>query len=305
MTLFINGLGLCRRDGIRLLAPLTLALRPGERLALLGESGSGKSLLAQAIFGVLPPGVLQTEGSIEAFGVPLDRPSSARDSIRGRQLGWVPQDPLGALNPILSLGAQITLLPRIHRKESRSVALHRLAPLLSRLQLPQGSAFLRRLPGELSGGQRQRFALAVALSCDPDLVVLDEPTTALDPDLQAEFLALLGELRRGRSLGWLWITHEPAVAQAMADRVIVLYGGEILEAGPTARILQTPTHPYTRRLLAASRGELSTEFGFLEAPERRPSGCPFRPRCPEARPECTHVIPWRGHPEDGIRCLAR
>jgi len=305
MTLFINGLGLCRRDGVRLVAPLTLALHPGERIALLGESGSGKSLLAQAIFGVLPPGVIQTEGTLEVFGVPLDRPSSDRDSVRGRRLGWVPQDPLGALNPILSLEAQLTLLPRIHRYASRRAALDRLAPLLTRLQLPQTPAFLRRLPGELSGGQRQRITLAIALSCDPELLVLDEPTTALDPDLQAEFLTLLAELQGHRRLGWLWITHDPAVAQAMADRVIVLYGGEVLEAGPTERVLQTPTHPYTQRLLAASRGEPSTESGFLEAPERRPLGCPFQPRCPEGRLECNQTIPWQGQPGDGIRCLAR
>ncbi len=305
MTLFINGLGLCRRDGVRLVAPLSLALHPGERIALLGESGSGKSLLAQAIFGVLPSGVIQTEGSLEAFGVPLDRASSARDSVRGRRLGWVPQDPLGALNPILSLEAQLALLPWVHRRESRRAALDRLAPLLTRLQLPQTPAFLQRLPGELSGGQRQRIALAIALSCDPELLVLDEPTTALDPDLQSEFLALLAELQRHRKLGWLWITHDPAVAKTMADRVIVLYGGQVLEAGPTERVLQAPAHPYTRRLLAASWGEPSMESGFLEAPERRSPGCPFRPRCPQGRTQCGQVIPWVGHPEDGIRCLAR
>ncbi len=305
MTLFINGLGLRRRDGVRLVAPLTLALHPGERMALLGESGSGKSLLAQAIFGVLPPGVTQTEGSLKAFGVPLDRPGSARDSIRGSRLAWVSQDPLEALNPILGIGDQLTLLPWVHRREPRRVALDRLAPLLARLQLPQTEAFLGRLPGELSGGQRQRVALAVALSCDPDLMVLDEPTTALDPALQAEYLGLLSELQGSRRLGWLWITHSPAVAQAVADRVVVLYGGEVVEAGPAQRVLQNPTHPYTQRLLLASRGEPTQEAGFLEAPERRPSGCPFTPRCPEATPECGQAIPWRGAPEDGIRCLAR
>lgn len=305
MTLFINGLGLRRRDGVRLVAPLTLTLHPGERIALLGESGSGKSLLAQAIFGVLPAGVIHTEGSLEAFGVPLDRPGSAQDRVRGSCLSWVPQDPLEALNPILGIGDQISLLPWVHRRESRRVALDRLAPLLARLQLPQTAAFLGRLPGELSGGQRQRVALAVALSCDPELMVLDEPTTALDPPLQTEYLSFLSELQASRGLGWLWITHSPAVAQAVADRVVVLYGGEIVEAGPAQRVLQTPRHPYTQRLLLASRGEPTQEAGFLEAPERRPSGCPFTPRCPEATQECGQAIPWRGAPEDGIRCLAR
>jgi len=305
MTLSIKDLGLCRKDGVRLLAPFTLTLRPGERIALLGESGSGKSLLARAIFGVLPAGVRQTQDSLEAFGVPMDRPSPARDTIRGRRLAWVPQDPLEALNPILSIGDQLTLLPWVHRREARREALDRLAPLLTKLQLPQTSAFLRRLPGELSGGQRQRIALAVALSCDPELLLLDEATTALDPALQTEFLAILAELQASRRLGWLWITHSPAVAQAMADRVMVLYGGELVEAGPTRRVLQCPTHPYTQRLLSASRGEPSLEAGFLEAPERRPPGCPFKPRCPQGRPQCDQAIPWQGHPEDGVRCLTR
>lgn len=304
MALLIKHLDLRRQDGVRLLAPFDLALSPGDRVALAGESGSGKSLLAQAIFGVLPPGVHQAGGSLEAFGVPLDRPGPGRDRIRGRRLAWVPQDPLGAMNPLLRIQDHLSLLPRIHRGENPREALARMAPLLERLRLPRDRAFLRRFPGELSGGQRQRVALAMALSCDPELLVLDEPTTALDPALQEEFLAVMSALQADHGLGWIWITHDLDVAAAVADRVIVLYGGETLEAGPAERLLRAPAHPYTRRLLAAARGEPSRDAGFLEAPERRPTGCPFQPRCPEVGSTCACWAPWRGSPGEGIRCEA-
>ena len=301
MTLFINSLGLCRRDGVRLLAPLSLALHPGQRQVILGESGSGKSLLVHAIFGVLPAGVRQTEGNAIAFDVPLDRPG-ARDGIRGRRLAWVPQDPLMALNSILNIQEQLALLPGVHLGESRPATLNRLAPLLENLRLPSDPAFLRRLPGEISGGQRQRVALAMALSCDPDLLILDEPTSALDPKLQQEMVSLLTTLQRDRKLGWLWITHDPAVARCVSDRIIVLYGGQVMEAGPTERLLNAPAHPYTQRLLLAAKGEPCQEGGFLEAPEQRPLGCPFRPRCPQAAPQCAQEVSWRGDLEEGVRC---
>jgi oligopeptide/dipeptide ABC transporter ATP-binding protein len=298
-------LDLRRRDGVCLLAPFELTLLPGQRVALAGESGSGKSLLLQAIFGVLPPGVYQAGGTIEAFGTPLDRPNRARDHIRGNRLAWVPQDPLAALNPFLMIQDQLTLLPRVHRGEARQSALRRMGPLLERLGLPQDRTFLRRFPQELSGGQGQRVALAMALSCDPELIVLDEPTSALDPGLQMEFQAILSDLRTDRGLGWLWITHDLEAVATQADRVIVLYGGEMLEAGPADKLLNAPAHPYTQRLLSAARGEPSQEAGFLEAPERRPVGCPFQPRCPKVTPSCSHWAPWQGTPEDGIRCEAR
>jgi oligopeptide/dipeptide ABC transporter ATP-binding protein len=272
-------------------------------MALVGESGSGKSLLAQAIFGVLPPGLRQAGGTLEAFGIPLDRPSRERDRIRGSRLAWVPQDALATLSPLLNVQDHLSILPRVHRGESRRAALARLGPLLERLGLPSGGAFFRRLPRELSGGQRQRLALAIALSCDPELLVLDEPTAALDPELRTGYAAALAELQAARALGWLWITHDLDQAAAIADRVVVLYGGVTLETGPAEALLRSPTHPYTRRLLSAARGEPSGEGGFLEAPGRRPSGCPFRLRCPAAAADCAGPVPWRGSLENGYRCL--
>ncbi len=302
MTLTIRGLSLERNDGIPLLAPTSLGLAPGERVGLVGESGSGKSLLVQAAFGVLPQGVKQSSGTVEAFDVPMDRPHPARDRVRGRRLAWIAQDPLQALNPFLRVREQLNLLPSVHLKESTEGTLRRLGPMLERLRLPADRAFLRRYPHELSGGQRQRLVLAMALSCDPDLLVLDEPTTALDPTVQAEFLGLASELQRERGLGYLWITHDLGVVATVTDRVLVLYGGHLMEAGPTARVIREPRHPYTRRLLSAARREPASEGGFLPAPGERPAGCPFRGRCPEERPSCAAWGPWRGSEEDGVRC---
>jgi len=302
MSLIVEELVLQRADGVRLLGPLSLSLAHGERLGLAGESGSGKSLLARALFGVLPPGVVQTGGSMGAFGVHLDRPGPGRDAIRGARLAWVPQDPLGALNPLLTLGEHLSLLPGIHRQETQAAALRRLGPLLERLRLPGDASFLARFPHQLSGGQRQRLCLAMALSCDPELLVLDEPTTALDPLVQRDFLELMQELQRERSLGFLWITHDLAVASQVCERLLVLYGGAAMEAGPVARLLTAPRHPYTARLLQAARHQPTDEAGFLPAPQDRPAGCPFQPRCERAQTDCAAWGPWQGPVVDGLRC---
>lgn len=302
MPLEIKALKLVRTDGISLLGPLSLRVQAGERVGLVGESGSGKSLLIQAAFGVLPRGVRQDGGSIEAFGVPMDRPHPERDAIRGRRLAWVAQDPQQALNPFLRVQEQLNLLPSVHLKEGKTATLARLEPLLERLRLPRDQHFFKRYPHELSGGQRQRLVLAMALSCDPELLVLDEPTTALDPTVQAEFLSLVGELQQERSLGWLWITHDLGVVASVTDRLVVLYGGEPLEAGPTERLIRAPRHPYTQRLLSAARREPATEAGYLAAPGERPEGCPFRGRCPQEQTSCGSWAPWQGTPVDGLRC---
>ncbi|MDR3682256.1 MAG: ABC transporter ATP-binding protein [Geothrix sp.] len=302
MVLRIDDLILRRAGGVCLLGPLSLTLAPGDRLGLLGESGSGKSLLIQALFGVLPPGVVQSGGTLSAFGIPMDVPGPRRDALRGARLAWVPQDPLQGLNPLLTVAEHLALLPGIHRKESRREALARLAPLVARLGLPSDPAFLDRFPHQLSGGQRQRLCLAMALSCDPELLILDEPTTALDPLVQRAFLDLVLDLQRERGLGFLWITHDLALASAACDRLLVLYGGQPLEAGPIGNLLSAPRHPYTARLVEAARRQPSMEAGFLPAPEDRPEGCPYQPRCAFRQASCTTWKPWRNTPEAGFRC---
>jgi peptide/nickel transport system ATP-binding protein len=303
MSLNIHDLELQRADGASLLGPLTLDLPPGLRTGVVGESGSGKSLLVQALFGVLPPGVKQTFGSISAWGVAMDQPTPARDQVRGARLGWVPQDPLQALNPFLRVEDHLGLLPAVHRKESTETALARLTPLLQRLRLPLDRAFLRRYPAELSGGQRQRLCLAMALSCDPEVLVLDEPTTALDPTVQADFLALMLELHQERSFGWIWISHDLGVLASVCTHLLVLYGGHLMEAGPSERVLHAPRSPYTARLIQAARRDPSHEAGMLAAPGQRPKGCPYRGRCPKEDPACEAWTPWIGPQEQGHRCI--
>lgn len=303
MSLVVEALVLERADGVSLLGPLGLSLGPGDRLGLVGESGSGKTLLAQALFGALPPGVRQTGGTITAFHRRLDQPGAGREAVRGVRLAWLPQDPLGALNPLLSVAEHLALLPGLHRQETPSAALTRLAPLLQRLGLAGGPDFLSRRPHRLSGGQRQRVCLALALSCDPELLVLDEPTTALDPLAQKAFVDLILELQRERNLGFLWIVHDLALAASTCDRLLVLYGGQVMEAGPTGRLLAAPRHPYTARLLAAARHKSTQEAGFLPAPQDRPGGCPFESRCPSAGAKCHRPVPWQGCTDDGLRCL--
>ncbi|HJV48334.1 MAG TPA: ABC transporter ATP-binding protein [Geothrix sp.] len=311
MSLSINGLVLERADGVRLLGPLSLNLAPGDRLGLVGESGSGKSLLARAVFGALPKGVIHAGGTIRAYGSGLDGAGTRGGLAWGRRLAWMPQDPLSALSPMLTLGEHLTLLPGLHRKEAPAAALARLTPLLDRLHLPNDRDFLDRFPHQVSGGQRQRICLAMALSCDPDLLVLDEPTTALDSLVQRDFLDLMLDLQRERGLGYLWITHDLAVASRVCNRLLVLYGGEPMEAGPARSLLSAPRHPYTARLLEAARHQPSLESGFLSAPQDRPEGCPFQPRCLRRRVTCATWGPWRSAPafvpefdhlDDGFRC---
>ncbi|MFZ1614506.1 MAG: ABC transporter ATP-binding protein [Holophaga sp.] len=302
MSLVIRDLEIRRHDGVPLLGPLDLDLAAGERLALVGESGSGKSLLVQAIFGLLPSGVHQTGGWVEAFDVRMDIPTPERAQIRSQRLAWIPQEPLAALNPLVRLQDHLTLLPRTLRMDPLASVPARMEQLLQRLGLPLDPAFLRRYPLEISGGQRQRVVLAMALSCNPELLILDEPTSALDPSLQEDFLKLLEGFRQERGLGWLWITHDLEVVAAMADRAMVLYGGHAVEAGPARPLLEQPRHPYTRRLREAHHGLPSTETGFLDAPDRRDAGCPFLPRCPHTRAACVPWLPWQGNPSEGIRC---
>jgi len=302
MSLTLDALVLQRTDGVCLLGPLSLSLSPGDRLGLVGESGSGKSLLVQALFNVLPTGVRWARGSLRAFGASREPGLSGTDPCAGGRLAWVPQDPLQALNPLVTLGEHLALLPGLHRQEPPALALARLRPLLERLKLPTEAAFLDRFPHQVSGGQRQRLCLAMALSCDPELLILDEPTSALDPLVQREFLELILDLQRERHLGFLWITHDLAMAAATCDRVLVVYGGQPLEAGPTLQVLGQPRHPYTVRLLGAARHQPCPEAGFLPAPEDRPIGCPFQPRCDRAQASCAAWAPWIGTPQEGRRC---
>lgn len=236
----------------RLVDGVSFTIERGETLGLIGESGSGKSLTALAMMDLLPPELCCDEGSsIEIDGAALPRHDArAMRALRGRKLAMMFQDPMACLNPFMRIGAQICEMLQV-RSMARSGRDQRIAELLQEVELPTACA--GRFPHELSGGQQQRVMIAMALAGEPDLVIADEPTSALDATIQAEIVALLARLQRDRGMALLIISHDLAVAGALAHQLVVMHRGQIVEAGPTRRVLDAPQHPYTARLLAARR----------------------------------------------------
>lgn len=281
---------------------LSFGLPRGQVTALIGESGSGKSLTALALAGLLPPGAA-AEGEIRW----PERPGAAPPRP-GRDIGLVFQDPMSSLHPVLTLGEQIAEAAVSRFGGGWRDHLHRAAGLLERVGLP--AAMTDAYPHELSGGQRQRVAIAAALAGEPDLLIADEPTTALDVRTQAQVMNLLSELQRERSLTLLLITHDLALAAQRADAALVLYAGQRMEAAPVRRLLSAPRHPYTRGLIATSldlsrprTASLPEIPGSLPDPAALPPGCPFAPRCAKADGLCGQIAPdWTGTAADGVAC---
>ena len=231
----------------RLLGPLDLDLAPGRCLGVVGESGSGKSLTALSLLGLLPAG-LRASGTLAHDGATFTLGSRAHAALRGRVLGWVPQDPLASLHPLRSVGAQLRETLRAHgRPDAEARA------LLARVQLPDPEAALKRFPHQFSGGQRQRIAIALALCSAPKLLIADEPTSALDARIAREVLDLLDALRREDGLGLMLISHDLPLVGAYADAVLVLRRGAVVERGATRSVFDAPAQAYTRELLEADR----------------------------------------------------
>lgn len=234
----------------RLLGPLDLELQAGQCLGVVGESGSGKSLSALSLLGLLPPG-LRAEGRLSADGQTIALGSRAHAALRGRVLGWVPQDPLAALHPLRSVGSQLLETLRLVRGLARTAARDEARSLLARVQLPEPGAALDRYPHQFSGGQRQRIAIALALATRPRVLIADEPTSALDARIARGILDLLDALRREDGLALLLISHDLPLVGAYAQRLVVLQRGQAVERGDTAAVFASPQHAYTRELLAA------------------------------------------------------
>ncbi len=275
----------------RILDGVDIAVPAGGSLGVVGESGCGKSTLLRAILGILPKGAETPEGSILFDGEDILTDRAA--SVRGR-IGFVPQDPYLSLNPVFTAGAQILEIMRRHAPGPRSGHRARLVELLRAVQLPDPEAALRKYPHEFSGGQRQRLLIAAALSCDPRLLVADEPTTALDVTTQREILALLRRLARERGLALLFVTHDFGVLASVCDEVAVLYAGQVVEAGATRAVLDAPRHPYTRLLMECHpdrAGALTGIPGTVPAATAQPGGCRFHPRCPLAQADCAVARP--------------
>ncbi|MFQ5689041.1 MAG: ABC transporter ATP-binding protein [Gemmatimonadota bacterium] len=289
---------------------VSLAVWPGETLGLVGESGSGKSLTALAIVGLLPrPRGRIAGGSIRLRGEELLRASRSRmREVRGGEIGMVFQEPMTSLNPVLRIGDQVGETIREHHG-TRGDALDRaVIELLERVGIPDPERRRRAYPHELSGGMRQRVMIAMAISCRPALLIADEPTTALDVTIQKQILELLSSLQRETGMALLLITHDLGVVGEVADRVVVMYAGQIVERGPVSGLFDRPLHPYTEGLLAAvpdpdvRRLPLPVIPGGVPHPARWPSGCRFHPRCPHAWPRCAAEPPPMREARRTARC---
>jgi peptide/nickel transport system ATP-binding protein len=284
---------------------VSFAVPAGRTLGLVGESGSGKSLTALSLMRLLPePQVRVAGGEILFEGRDLARlDERALCGLRGRRLAMVFQEPSTALNPVFTVGAQVGEPLRIHQGLSRAAARAKAVELLELVGIPAAAERAAAYPHELSGGMKQRAMIAMALACRPALLVADEPTTALDVTVQAQILALLGRLRRELGMALLLISHDLGVIAETCDEVAVMYGGRIVEQGPTAEILRHPRHPYTLGLLAAmqtleasaaggaSAGRLREIPGTVPAVGRFPVGCAFAERCDRAQARCRSELP--------------
>jgi len=281
-----------------------LTVARGEVLGLVGESGCGKSVTALSVLRLVPdpPGRI-TAGEVRFDGTDLLKlPEREMRRVRGRRIAMIFQEPMTALNPVFSVATQIGEALRLHLGMSRAEAFERTVELLAQVGIPSPKERAREYPHQLSGGMRQRVMIAMAIACEPDLLFADEPTTALDVTIQAQILALLAELKERTGMGLVLVSHDLGVIAEVADRVMVMYAGRVVEEAPTADLFARPAHPYTRGLLASlphareagaraadagGGGErLFAIPGAVPALTELPAGCKFRPRCPDAFDRC-------------------
>jgi oligopeptide/dipeptide ABC transporter ATP-binding protein len=278
----------------------------GEALGIAGESGCGKTTTALSLVRLLPPNARIKSGSVKLFGIDLV-PKTERQLLRyrWREISMVFQGAMNALNPVIRVGDQIAEPFEIRLGQTRQASLKRAADLLELVGIPKKRA--SAYPHELSGGMRQRAMIAMALSCDPALVIGDEPTTALDVMVQAQILELLERLRRELGLSLMLITHDLSVIAETCDRVLIMYAGRVAEEGPVSQVFREPKHPYTRKLLAAfpsirtSRRTLDVIPGTIPDLRNPPPGCRFAPRCEHAMAVCSEVVPPEVRLADGVR----
>jgi len=288
-----------QRGAARALRGIDLSVRSGEIHGLVGESGSGKTVTSTCIMGLLPtPPARINGGRILCRGTDLlALPEAERRKTRGREIAMVFQEPAKYLNPSLKIGEQITEMLCLHLGMERSEAIERAVELFELVGLPGSKRFLSGYPHELSGGMKQRMMIAMAICCDPSILIADEPTTALDVTLQLQILKLILQLRDRFSMGVLFISHDLAVVHEISDRVSVIYAGKIVESAVRERLFNEPLHPYTRLLLlsipdAGKRGRrLEVIPGRVPDAEHIPEGCAFHPRCPLAEKICSREIP--------------
>jgi len=300
-------LGLASGDPV--VQDVSFAVHPGEILGLVGESGSGKTTTALALLGYTRPGVVLRSGAVEVGGEPImGAGARAVRSLRGRVVSYVPQDPGGALNPSLRVGDAIMDVLRAHRSEAASQdSVH---TALDRVELGADPRFGRRYPHQLSGGQQQRVTIAMACVCGPPVAVLDEPTTGLDVLTQDRILTELTRLRSEEGMAMVYVSHDLAVVARMADRIVVMYAGRVVEHGPVGEVIERPRHPYTRALVGAIPDHrrpraLQGIPGVAVGVGEWPPGCAFAPRCEFAEERCGAAVPAldEAAPGHAVRCV--
>ena len=309
-TYFTTDAGVARAvDGV------SLQLETGETLGIVGESGCGKTVTALSVLGLIatPPGEIVAGSSIRFEDEELLEVKPARlREIRGNEISMIFQEPMTSLNPVLTVGHQIEEVLRLHRGLGRREARAAGVALLAEVGIPEPDQRFDSYPHQMSGGMLQRVMIAIALSCEPRLLIADEPTTALDVTIQAQILDLLVELQRAHGMALLLITHDLGVIAEVCDRVVVMYGGQIVETGTTEEILTRPQHPYTQGLLASLPGigdrdvRLNPIPGTVPSAVDWPEGCRFRDRCSFAWERCTEfapdLLPVEGGASRSARC---
>ena len=293
-TAFMTG-----RGEITAIEDVSFSLKEGEILGIVGESGSGKSVTALTIMGLLPkPPARIAAGKVLFQGQELTGLSSREmQRIRGPGIAMIFQEPMTSLNPVFSIGDQIMETIRAHENLPAAALRKRAIDMLDKVGIPSAARRLDDYPHQMSGGQRQRVMIAIALACNPKLLIADEPTTALDVTIQAQILDLLMDLRDEFRMAIMIITHNMGVIAETADRVLVMYAGRVIEEAPVARVFDHPIHPYTRGLLECvpsiteDRARLIAIPGTLPDPARRPPGCRYSVRCRYAQPSCSDALP--------------
>lgn len=290
---------------------VSFALDRGEILGLVGESGSGKSLTAMAIMGLLPlNGGRVSAGSIRFDSIELTQLSEhAYRALRGKRIAFISQNPMTALDPLQAIGAQIDVIGTLHFGKSAAEARHRTVDVLTQLRIPDAEAICRQYPHQLSGGMKQRIVIAMALAGEPDIIIADEPTTALDVTVQAQIIHLLASLVRERGMALLLITHDMGVVAQCCDKVAVLYAGRLAEAAAIGPLFEVPAHPYTKALIGCipraetPKGTLMGIPGTVPAVSAYPAGCRYHPRCPKAQDLCIRTVPAPApRPEGVVAC---
>src|SRR5438132_3952280 len=287
-----------RRGITKAVDGVSFTLRAGETLALVGESGSGKSVTCLSLVRLVPePAGRIVGGRVLLNGEDLMQKSAAQmRRVRGKQIAMVLQDPMTSLNPALTTGTQIREVVRLHQGLRGRALRDRVLDALQRLRISAADTRLGQYPHQFSGGMRQRVSSAIALSCAPQLLIADEPTTSLDVTIQAQYLDLLKEVQASAGVAVILVTHDFGIVAANADRVAVMYAGKIVELGSTLQVFDHPSHPYTQALLrclpdVGKKRHLVEIGGQPPDLARLPPGCPFAPRCPERRPICEEAFP--------------